>query len=324
MGDRDGGRPGHDTMAGNEEEEDEESIELIIEARAGEQAAAPAMAGGRMKRQTPTKARSFFEWCGLVSDPHSRNGRALGLATMLARTLGASPESSAWRRALAWLAVSTMLIYCLARLAHDTVWDNPWKTKVPSGPSMPFLEYDFRRHHELDWWTIPEDERTYDFHLASRSLSPLSDKVEHARAEWFGCSRNASSLAAGMGLPDMPPLCAGRSAIDGAHHSGQSVSFRQNMLALQPDQIVALRFDLAGIRRVKSIVASAAEHIGHAVLQMEMLGEEELFPGFKAREQANLTMQIQVELSTHALNLRCVKSMRPQTTQEAAATSQLV
>ncbi len=126
-------------------------------------------------------------------------------------------------------------------------------------------------------WGIPEDKRKYDFHKTTRSLAEMTDAVENGHAEWWHCEKASHD-------------CRDRD------RTGEPMSFPRGRMNLQPDQIVALRFPLAGIR--------TSQHLENAYLAFEFYGETELFPRPKPTQSAPLTVDIQVELSPHALALQ--------------------
>ena len=167
-------------------------------------------------------------------------------------------------------------VYALLRLQHDTIYDVPW-AQQEDGAAMPLLSYSFRTHREYQWWAIPEQARKYDHRSTTRSLSAMTDATEDGRAEWQHCS-------------DPQNVC------EGADKSGASVSFPRGRMNLQNNQVVGLQFPLAGIR--------AAMELKEAHLAFEMYGEKELFPTVNPEQRAPLTVEIQVELSTHSLPLQ--------------------
>jgi hypothetical protein len=215
--------------------------------------------------------RCCFGRCACPGSNHRRKHGTLSKVLMgwanLSGVLRGSPALLRW---FARLAVGWVTVYAVLRLSRDAFHDVPWAQQA-RGASMPLLSYSFRTHREQSWWTVPAQDRRYDDRSTTRSLATMTDMKEDGRAEWQRCD-------------------------DDEDKCGASVSFPRGRMTLRSDQIVALRFPIAGIR--------AALQIKNASLAFEMYGEKELFPAIKPEHSAPLTIEIQVELSTHALALQ--------------------
>eukprot|EP01047_Picozoa_sp_COSAG01_P002926 COSAG01_NODE_82_length_27810_cov_36.968352_14_plen_690_part_00 len=137
-----------------------------------------------------------------------------------------SPRPLQW---LARLSVGIMFAYSVAKLAHVSVWDNPYKQHA-HGAAMPALRFDFAFESGVNALQPSYTSSTID------SLLPMQDNSQYARAERMS--------------------------------DGKSLGFPPGQIVFQPEQIVGLQFPASGLRPGTRVLSAALsmEMIGETEL----------------------------------------------------------